>query len=186
MQGVLLFLVLAVNSTRFRILHSYTLLLYIAARSYVLLVAIKAIIIFRFLGGGILVCPPLCMKPYSTYMYIVDLYLFLQISDLGLSEDVLPVFPSHKGARRRMIYTHEHGLVDVPSGLSWLFRTKPPFTKPLLWTVLREVSQKQSGREDESVYDFFARRLNKEVRRHTTFVRTSAQSTSGGILHQKI
>ena len=80
-----------------------------------------------------------------------------------MSEDVLPVLPSHKGARRRMIYTHEHGLVDVPSGLSWLFRTKPPFTKPLLWTVLREVSQRQSGREDESVYDFFARRLNKEV-----------------------
>ena len=107
------------------------------------------------------------MKPCSAYiidtMYAI-FYLFLQMSDLGLSEDVLPVLPSHKGARRRMIYTDEHGLVDVPSGLSWLFRTKPPFTKPLLWTVLREVYQRQSGREDESVYDFFARRLNKEVR----------------------
>ena len=85
------------------------------------------------------------------------------MSDLGLSEDVLPVLPSHKGAKRRMIYTSKNGLVDVPSGVSWLFQTKPPFSRPLLWAVLREISLKRSGMEDESVYDFFARRLNQEV-----------------------
>ena len=85
------------------------------------------------------------------------------MSDIGLSEEVLPILPSHKGAKRRMIHTSKHGLVDVPSGLSWLFRTKPPFSQPLLWAVLREISQKHSRMEDESVYDFFVRRLNQEV-----------------------
>lgn len=87
---------------------------------------------------------------------------------LGLANEVVPVPPTHKGAKRRLIYTNKDGLVEVPSGLSWLFRTKPPFTRPLLPAVLKEPFQKKrvdssSENEDESVYSFITRRLGKEL-----------------------
>ena len=49
-----------------------------------------------------------------------------QVSELGLSEEVLPVLPGHRGAARRLIHTDRWGLVDVPSGPSWLLRSAVP------------------------------------------------------------
>ncbi len=90
-----------------------------------------------------------------------------QISDLGLSDDVIPVPLTHKGAKRRLIYTNDHGLLEVPSGPSWLFRRKPPFTKPLIFDLAREPFVKrrrvQDGEKDESIYSFCSRRLGQEV-----------------------
>ena len=63
----------------------------------------------------------------------------VQISEVGLEEEVLPVLPSHKGASRRLIYTAHHGLLELPSSASWLYRTKPPFSRPLLPALLREI-----------------------------------------------
>jgi oxygen-dependent protoporphyrinogen oxidase len=86
------------------------------------------------------------------------------VSEVGLAEDVLPVPPSHKGVSRRLIYTRDHGLVELPSSVSWLFRTKPPFSRPLLPAVLAEIfRRKRKSSEDESVYDFISRRLGSEI-----------------------
>lgn len=62
-----------------------------------------------------------------------------QVSEVGLGEEVLAVPPSHKGVSRRLIFTSAHGLVELPSSLSWLFRTRPPFSGPLLPSVLAEI-----------------------------------------------
>lgn len=62
-----------------------------------------------------------------------------QVSEVGLGEEVLAVPPSHKGVSRRLIFTSAHGLVELPSSLSWLFRTRPPFSGPLLPAVLAEI-----------------------------------------------
>ena len=63
----------------------------------------------------------------------------LQVSEVGLAGEVLAVPPSHKGVSRRFIFTAAHGLVELPSSLSWLFRSRPPFSQPLLPTVLAEI-----------------------------------------------
>ena len=60
--------------------------------------------------------------------------IFLKASSLGLEDEVIPITRKHPAAGRRLIYTKEHGLLDAPMGLSWVFKTKPPFTKPLLGT----------------------------------------------------
>ena len=65
--------------------------------------------------------------------------MYIQVSEVGLAGEVLPVPPSHKGASRRLIYTVDHGLVELPSSVSWLFRAKPPFSRPLLPAVLSEI-----------------------------------------------
>ena len=51
---------------------------------------------------------------------------------MGLEDEVLPVTRNNKAAGRRLLYTQQNGLVDVPSDISWLFRTKPPFSRPLI------------------------------------------------------
>jgi oxygen-dependent protoporphyrinogen oxidase len=88
----------------------------------------------------------------------------LQVSEVGLGGEVLAVPTSHKGVSRRLIYTSAHGLVELPSSLSWLFRTRLPFSGPLLPTVLTEIFRpRRKGTEDESVYDFISRRLGNEI-----------------------
>lgn len=86
----------------------------------------------------------------------------LQVEQLGLAPAVIPVNTSH----RRLIYTRDHGLVELPSGLSWLLFTKPPFTRPLLPSLARELfvsRRKEEEEEEETVHEFAVRRLGKEV-----------------------
>ena len=84
------------------------------------------------------------------------------VSRLGLDSEVLAVLPSNKAAGRRFIYTEKHGMVELPSGPSWLIKTKPPFTRPLLSAVIRELRTPPSNK-DESVHTVISSRLNKEV-----------------------
>ena len=65
--------------------------------------------------------------------------VLMQVGEVGLAGDILPVPPSHKAVRRRLIYTAEHRLVELPSSLAWLFSAKPPFSRPLLPALLAEI-----------------------------------------------
>lgn len=87
-----------------------------------------------------------------------------QVSEVGLASDVLPVPPSHKGVSRRLIYTTDHGLVELPSSLSWLFRTKPPFSRPLLPAVLTEIFR-------SSFYMYTSLIIIESIERNTTSTR---------------
>ena len=92
------------------------------------------------------------------------LSLFLQMSDLGLDSQIIPIKRGHKAAQRRFIYTNKYKLVELPSSILWLLTTKPPFTKPLLSALARELFVKPGPKEeDESVHDFFNRRFGAEV-----------------------
>ncbi|XP_011405872.1 PREDICTED: protoporphyrinogen oxidase-like [Amphimedon queenslandica] len=86
------------------------------------------------------------------------------MSELGLESKVIPIKRGHKAAQRRLIYTNRHKLVELPSNVSWLFKTKPPFTKPLLAAVAKEpfIKAEPEGR-DESVHQFISRRFGAEV-----------------------
>lgn len=75
------------------------------------------------------------------------------IEQLGLQSDV--IVPS-TASRHRYIYT-EGELCKVPSNI-WSF-VRSPLTRPMLWPLLKEWMLSPSQVEDESVYDFAARRL---------------------------
>ncbi len=51
----------------------------------------------------------------------------------------------------------------LPSSLSTLFKRQAPLTQPIISSIIKEPFQKKSESPDESVHDFFSRRVGKEV-----------------------
>ena len=89
--------------------------------------------------------------------------LFEQVHDLGLEKSILAVPSSHPAARSRFIYSRRK-LHQLPSGVISIIKRQSLFSKSLLPTILREpfLRGKQDN-GDESVYNFFKRRMNEEV-----------------------
>ncbi|XP_078379655.1 protoporphyrinogen oxidase-like [Oculina patagonica] len=85
------------------------------------------------------------------------------VHDLGLEKSILSVPSSHPAARSRFIYSRGK-LHELPSGVISIIKKQSLFSKSLLSTILREpfVRGKQDN-TDETVYDFFKRRMNEEV-----------------------
>ncbi|XP_029791622.1 protoporphyrinogen oxidase isoform X2 [Suricata suricatta] len=85
-----------------------------------------------------------------------------QVSELGLDSEVLPVRGDHPAAKNRFLYVGG-ALHALPSGLRGLFRPSPPFSKPLFWAGLRELTAPRGKDPDETVHSFAQRRLGPEV-----------------------
>ncbi|XP_039905898.1 protoporphyrinogen oxidase-like [Simochromis diagramma] len=51
----------------------------------------------------------------------------------------------------------------MPSGISGIVRTVPPFSRPLLLSVAAEILVNKTKNDDESVHSFVSRRLGKEL-----------------------
>lgn len=86
------------------------------------------------------------------------------IESLGLSDRVNPISASHAAAKNRMIYVNGK-LNLLPSAATDIFRTLPPFSKPLVTAAIHDLITKRNGLEleDESIYSFTERRFGKEV-----------------------
>ncbi|XP_045154410.1 protoporphyrinogen oxidase isoform X2 [Echinops telfairi] len=84
------------------------------------------------------------------------------VSELGLDSEVLPVRGDHPAAQNRFLYVGG-ALHVLPTGLRGLFRPSPPFTKPLFWAGLRELTKPRGKEPDETVHSFAQRRLGSEV-----------------------
>ncbi|CAI5678357.1 unnamed protein product [Oreochromis niloticus] len=84
------------------------------------------------------------------------------VDDLGLGEEILPVSFSHIASRNRYLYVNGQ-LHKMPSGISGIVRTVPPFSRPLLLSVAAEILVNKTKNDDESVHSFVSRRLGKEL-----------------------
>ncbi|XP_012673464.1 protoporphyrinogen oxidase [Clupea harengus] len=84
------------------------------------------------------------------------------VSELGLESELLPVTYDHVASKNRFIYVGGQ-LHKMPSGLGGVIRTSPPFTQPILQSVMKELLVKRSKEEDESVHAFVSRRLGSEL-----------------------
>ncbi|KAI3361571.1 hypothetical protein L3Q82_013720, partial [Scortum barcoo] len=84
------------------------------------------------------------------------------VDDLGLGGEILPVTYSHVASKNRYLYVNRQ-LHRMPSGLSGVLRTVPPFSRPLLLSVAMEILVKKGKEEDESIHSFVSRRLGKEL-----------------------
>lgn len=91
------------------------------------------------------------------------LFFHLQVQDIGLEKRILAVPRSHPAAKSRFIYSRGK-LHELPTGIMSLMKRQPLFSKSLLPLILKEpfVRRKQDD-VDESVYDFFKRRMSVEV-----------------------
>lgn len=86
------------------------------------------------------------------------------IEKLNIDDKVVPVHRSHVAAKNRMIYAKDQVCL-MPNGLGGIFKTIPPFTKPLLFAGIKDIFTGKSKvpLEDESIYDFVARRFGQEI-----------------------
>ncbi|XP_060936611.1 protoporphyrinogen oxidase [Limanda limanda] len=84
------------------------------------------------------------------------------VDDLGLAGEILPVTYSHVASKNRYLYVKGQ-LHKMPSGISGLLRTVPPFSRPLLLSVAMEILVKKNKEDDESIHSFVTRRLGKEL-----------------------
>nr|XP_056709851.1 protoporphyrinogen oxidase [Euleptes europaea] len=86
----------------------------------------------------------------------------LMVSELGLEADVLPVCGDHPASKNRYLYVGG-SLHKLPSGIGGVLRTVPPFTRPLIWSGLKELTAPRSSETDESVHAFVRRRFGQEL-----------------------
>ncbi|XP_024059952.1 protoporphyrinogen oxidase isoform X2 [Terrapene carolina triunguis] len=86
----------------------------------------------------------------------------LMVSELGLDADVLPVPGDHPASKNRYLYV-SGALHRLPSGIGGVLRTVPPFTRPLLWSGLRELVAPRGTQPDETMHSFVSRRFGKEL-----------------------
>lgn len=84
------------------------------------------------------------------------------IQELGLQDQVINVPYGHPSSVNRYVYA-DSKLVRLPTQLSTLFLTKPPFRRPLIAAGLRDLFTSKSPKEDESMFDFVSRRLGPDI-----------------------
>lgn len=86
------------------------------------------------------------------------------IEEIGLGDQVYPIYSNHVAARNRMIYA-KGKLNMLPSDLSGVVRTVPPFTKPLFMAGFKDLfaGRSKEPMEDETMYSFVDRRFGREI-----------------------
>ncbi|XP_056331999.1 protoporphyrinogen oxidase [Danio aesculapii] len=84
------------------------------------------------------------------------------VSELGLESELLPVTSDHVASQNRFLYVKGQ-LHKMPSGLGGVLRTIPPFSRPIIQSVLKELVISKGTEEDESVHAFVSRRLGSEL-----------------------
>ncbi|XP_072317270.1 protoporphyrinogen oxidase [Eucyclogobius newberryi] len=84
------------------------------------------------------------------------------VEELGLEHEVLPVTYSHVASQSRFLFVRGQ-LWKMPAGLSGLLKTTPPFSRPLLPQLLKEVFVPKGKEDDESLHSFVSRRFSAEL-----------------------
>ncbi|XP_034029826.1 protoporphyrinogen oxidase [Thalassophryne amazonica] len=84
------------------------------------------------------------------------------VEDLDLTKEILPVTSHHVASKNRYLFVNKQ-LYRMPSGISGVFRTVPPFSRPLITHAVMEMLRKKGNGEDESIHSFVSRRLGKEL-----------------------
>ncbi|KAJ7307389.1 hypothetical protein JRQ81_009404 [Phrynocephalus forsythii] len=86
----------------------------------------------------------------------------LMVSELGLEGEVLPVPGDHPASKNRYLYVNGT-LHKLPSNISGLVRTVPPFSRPLIWSGLKELMTPRGKEVDENIHAFVRRRFGQEL-----------------------
>lgn len=84
------------------------------------------------------------------------------VEELGLVGEILPVSYSHVASQNRYVFVKGQ-LCRMPSGLSGLLWTSPPFSQPLLLELIKEIFVPKAHKKDESVHSFVSRRFGTEL-----------------------
>jgi len=84
------------------------------------------------------------------------------VEELGIDKNVIYVPRIHPVSHNRYIFTRGQ-LVRMPIELSALFKTTPPFTKPLIRAGFRDIWKMRRRDDDDSIYNFVSRRFGSDI-----------------------
>lgn len=77
-------------------------------------------------------------------------------------EDLVIIKRNHPAATRRLICLGTN-LHPLPSSLASIFKSSPPFTKPLILSFIKDMLTPRKKTDDETAYDFIERRFGREL-----------------------
>jgi oxygen-dependent protoporphyrinogen oxidase len=84
------------------------------------------------------------------------------LEGIGLESKVLPIKMGHPAAKNRMIYAKGQVCL-LPNSPAGIFKTIPPFSKPLFLAGIKDIFTGGTKLEDESIHGFAKRRFGQEV-----------------------
>lgn len=88
------------------------------------------------------------------------------ISDIQLDKTILPIKSSDPASTNRMIYV-DGKLCILPSTLLSTFKKLPPFTKPLISSLIHDIRNKKThSLPDDTIYNFTQRRFGDDVAKY--------------------
>lgn len=89
------------------------------------------------------------------------------VEELGLASSIVSVDRNHISAKNRMIYVNNQ-LCALPSDPLSLFKKLPPFSKPLIFSIVKDIFTGRSERPltDETMYNFIERRFGTEMAKY--------------------
>lgn len=87
-------------------------------------------------------------------------------TELNLQHAIIPIKSTHPAANNRMLYV-DGQLSPLPSSILSIFRTMPPFSKPLWYSLMQDLqTAAQSGLTDDTTYNFIERRFGTEMAKY--------------------
>lgn len=84
--------------------------------------------------------------------------------DIGLTNKILPIKSGHPAAQNRLLAINNE-LYPLPTSIWKLFKTIPPFSKPLIASLIHDYKNPYMEKpiSDDSTYNFIERRFGTEV-----------------------
>lgn len=86
-------------------------------------------------------------------------------SELSLQNSILPIKSTSPAVRNRMLFVNGE-LCSLPSSIFSIFRTKPPFSRPLILSGMQDLQMGAPKLDDDTTYNFVERRFGTEVAKY--------------------
>jgi len=107
-------------------------------------------------------CGPRTIRPAGmSGMNTLDL-----LEEIGMQNQVQYVTREHPAAKNRFLFVNGK-ITKLPTDMSILFQTTPPFEKPLLFAGLRDLFKTRQKLDDDTIYNFVSRRFGEDVAKYT-------------------
>ena len=83
------------------------------------------------------------------------------MAELGIESKIIGI---RRNDITKLRFIYANGKINpLPSSISSLFFRQDPFSRSIVSVLAKEIFVKKNLEEDETIYDFFLRRFNKEV-----------------------
>lgn len=108
-------------------------------------------------------CGPRTLRPKG----VKGLNTLELCTEIGLINEIVAIKSNHPAAKNRLLAVNNE-LCLLPSSLMGMFKTVPPFKKPLIFGLVRDFKNSYVGPPlaDDTIYNFTERRFGTEIAKY--------------------